>query len=201
MPNNTKREPFRLEERCVYLMMSEPFFAAISRCIEKTAVNSIPTAGVRINPHTQQFELLYNPEFFEPLSDDERLEILRHEYYHLILEHVTGRLPANHKETGKAKLWNFATDLAINSFLKNLPKDFSIPGSKEKASCCIPGEGNFKDYPPLQSAEWYYNKLQQDENFNQEVEEIQITLNGDHSNWNNEGNEEGEGSSASQELK
>ena len=95
--------------------------------------------------------MLYNPSFFEDLTDIERLGVLKHEFYHLIFQHVTGRLPPE----GMSKMWNVATDLAINSFIADeLPE-----------GGCIPGKGPFEDYPLEQSAEWYFSKLQNDDQF------------------------------------
>ena len=37
--------------------------------------------------------MLYNPEYFEKLPDEQREGVIVHEFYHLIFEHVTGRLP------------------------------------------------------------------------------------------------------------
>ena len=63
---------FDLNIHTARLLMDEPFFAAISRRIDKRATYAIPTAGVMVNPDSGQFEMLYNPEFFEKLTDDER---------------------------------------------------------------------------------------------------------------------------------
>jgi predicted metal-dependent peptidase len=73
--------------------MQEPFFAALSRRIDKVPSPQVPTAGVRVNPDTAQFELLYNPEFMGALSDKHKLGVLMHEFYHIVLEHVTSRRP------------------------------------------------------------------------------------------------------------
>ena len=78
-------KPFDLNLHTARLLMREPFFAALSRRIDKTASTSVPTAGVRVNPHTAQFELLYNPEFFEGLDDKQRAGVLVHEFYHLVM--------------------------------------------------------------------------------------------------------------------
>ena len=93
MTDDTKK-PFNLNMHTARLLMREPFFAALSRRIDKIASTAIPTAGVRVNPDSAQFELLYNPEFFEQLDDNHKLGILKHEFYHLIFEHVpTASLP------------------------------------------------------------------------------------------------------------
>ena len=122
--------------------MDEPFFASISRRIDKRASTAIPTAGVMVNPDTAQFEMLYNPAFFADLSDLERTDVLKHEFYHVIFQHVTDRLPAD----VNMKLWNVATDLAINSHLHNLPEGGLIPGEPDTP---------FADLPKGESAEWY----------------------------------------------
>ena len=84
---------FDLKLHAYRLLMDEPFFAALSRKIEKRACNAIPTAGVRVDPETAQFEMIYNPDFFASLTDEEKQGVLIHEFYHLVFEHVTGRLP------------------------------------------------------------------------------------------------------------
>ena len=135
---------FDLNIHTARLLMDEPFFAAVSRRIDKRATYSIPTAGVMVNPTTAQFEMLYNPEFFEGLTDAERRDVLKHEFYHITFLHVTDRMP----EGENIKRWNIATDLAINSHLQNLPE-----------GGLIPGEGPFKDLPKGMSAEWYLANL------------------------------------------
>ena len=82
---------FDLNKHTARLLLSEPFFASISRRIDKTASTAISTAGVRLNKSTGYFEMLYNPEFFEGLPDVQKLGVLKHEFYHLILQHTTTR--------------------------------------------------------------------------------------------------------------
>jgi len=135
---------FDLNIHTARLLMDEPFFAAISRRIDKRATYAIPTAGVMVNPDSGQFEMLYNPGFFEKLTDDERRDVLKHEFYHVVFLHVTNRMPEN----TNLKRWNIAADLAINSHLHNLPE-----------GGLIPGEGLFKDLPRGMSAEWYLANL------------------------------------------
>ena len=136
------KKDFDLNIHTARLLMDEPFFAAISRRIDKSASRAIPTAGVCVNPDTAQFEMVYNPDFFASLTDDQRRDILKHEYYHIVFLHVTGRLPAG----VNMKKWNIATDLAINSHLHNLPEGALIPGQ--------PGTP-FEHLPRAKSAEWY----------------------------------------------
>lgn len=150
--SNDKTTPFDLNAHTYRLLESEPFFASLSRRINKTINKSVPTAGVRITEQGQ-FEMVYNPEFFEKLTQRERSGVLKHEFYHIIFEHVTGRLPPS----GMTKMWNIATDLAINSHLMDeLPEQG-----------CFPSREPFQDYPVGQSAEYYFKMLKEDEQFNQ----------------------------------
>ena len=161
---------FDLNKHTARLLQAEPFFAALSRRIDKKASTAVPTAGVRVaeNGH---FEMVYNPDFFEKLSDQHRAGVLKHEFYHLVFEHVTGRLP----EEGMTKMWNFATDLAINSNLMNeLPE-----------GALIPGQGHFEDMPVGLTAEAYFGLLKKKQEEKEEEGEGQEGEGG-------EGSDEGE---------
>ena len=140
---------FDLKLHAYRLLMDEPFFACLSRKIEKKEDRSIPTAGVLVNPTSGQFEMIYNPEFLDSLPEHEVKGVLKHEFYHLIFEHVTNRKP----EGVAHKAWNIAADLAINSHLQGELPEFA----------CMPGVGPFKDLPLHQSAEWYLKNITQDQ--------------------------------------
>ena len=140
---------FDLKLHAYRLLIEEPFFAALSRKIEKKENYGIPTAGVRVNPESGHFEMAYNPDFFEGLPDNQKAGVLKHEFYHLIFDHVTTRKP----EGVPHQKWNIAADLAINSHLVGeLPEQ-----------CCMPGEGPFAELPLGQSAEWYLANLPEDD--------------------------------------
>jgi predicted metal-dependent peptidase len=152
---------FNLNDHIFRLLQTEPFFAALSRKIEKQASDAVPTAGVRVNPDTGYFEMIYNPSFFEGLDDRQRTGVLVHEFYHLVFEHVTGRLPdelagamqnPTPQQRERFKLWNIAADLAINYHIgqDNLPE-----------KCCIPGGPMFEDVPGGKTAEFYFDLLKQ----------------------------------------
>ena len=160
---NTK--PFNLNMHTARLLMREPFFAGLSRRIDKISTTAIPTAGVRVNPDSAQFELMYNPEFMAQLSDTHKLGVLKHEFYPLIFEHVTNRKPAD----GLKRIDNIAMDLAINCHIANELPGENNPGptiGKEPMKACIPGEGMFKELPSFKSYEWYLEALKkmQEEN-------------------------------------
>ena len=144
---------FDLNMHVTRLLRDEPFFAELSRKMDKRSSKTIPTAGVRVNPDTAQFEMLYNPEFFQGLTDAQRKGVLIHEFYHCVFQHVTERKPDN----VDPKEWNICADLAINDIIgaANLPD-----------GCCIPGVGPFAEYPHKKTGEWYvdFRKKLRDEN-------------------------------------
>lgn len=148
----TNQQPFDLRVQMHRLLMDEPFFAAISRRVNKTSTTSIPTAGVYVDKESLQFNLLYNPNFFADKTDVQIKGVLMHEFYHLIFKHVTSRKPENVPNM----TWNIAADLAINCMIgeENLPPN-----------CCIPEVGRFKDYPAHKTAEFYLEMMKKDEEF------------------------------------
>jgi len=156
---------FDLNNHIVDLLRDEPFFSALSRKMEKVVSKSVPTAGVRFNDDKCRFELMYNPDFMAKMLDQDIKYVkgvLLHEFYHIMLLHVTTRLPA-----GKmTKKWNIATDLAINSELTVFARDADTPtGCSVESSllpvdlACIPTVGPFVDLQPHLSAEEYMTLL------------------------------------------
>jgi predicted metal-dependent peptidase len=154
--SDNNNEKFDLNMHTFRLLQQEPFFASLSRRIHKAPSKHIPTAGVRINPQSAQFEMLYNPDFMAGLTDKEKLGVLMHEFYHIIFEHVTTRLPAE----GMSMKWNVATDLAINSHIMDmLPEGGCIPSKVGTP---------FEKYPVGLSAEAYLKIIEEDEQFKKE---------------------------------
>ena len=170
------KKTFDLNLHTFALLRGEPFFAALSRRITKMATTAIPTAGVKLNEKTAQFEMVYNQEFMASLSDTHIQGVLMHEFYHIIYEHVTGRLPAE----GMNMKWNIATDLAINTHIADKLPDMA----------CVPGRDKFEKYPTGLSAEAYYKMIKEDEQFKQDPQNGEGEGQGgmpdsldDHSGW------------------
>lgn len=66
--------------------------------------------------------LLYNPEFLAKLTDGEAIAVLKHEAMHIFLKHLS------RFETKKnQKRVNIACDMAINQYLRGLPKGAQYP--------------------------------------------------------------------------
>lgn len=192
---------YDINEHSFRLLKDEPFFGILSRTITKIATDAIPTAGVRVNPESQSFEMVYNPKFFEnlgktdaegkPITDPkkvlERREIeargvLKHEYFHLIFEHVTSRLPSE----GLSKLWNIAADLAINSEIyQELPYSACVPGRVYTDPKTGQVNDDFKEFPMGMTAEYYFALLKEKHGDDQ-GEGLPGTLD-DHGQWGGEG--------------
>jgi len=155
--------PFNLDEHIVDLLRDEPFFAALSRRMDKVPSTRIPTAGVCLNEDRCRFELVYNPIFMGSILARDRKfvkGILLHEFYHIVLLHVTTRLP-----DGKmSKKWNIATDLAINSDLSifdhaETPTGWKMVSTILPEEALFPTVGPFAEFPPGLSAEEYLEML------------------------------------------
>jgi len=166
-PTGKKKQlpPFNLDEHIVELLRDEPFFAALSRRMEKVSSRSVPTAGVAFNDDRCRFELYYNPEFMAQMKEQDIKYVkgvLLHEFYHIMLLHVTSRLPS-----GKmTKKWNIATDLAINSELSVFRHNGETSTGYEVESSLLPQDkaliptvGPFADFAPHLSAEEYMTLL------------------------------------------
>lgn len=172
---------FNLDRHLISFLQDNPFFAELSRHIHKSSTKSIPTAAVSFDIKNDEITLWWNPDFFSKLSPKEIRGVLTHEYYHLVFGHLCGR-----KRT-PSKLWNISTDLAINSIIESSSKSGNghrLEGDKFLPDgCLIPGvlpkhpEGRdfsteeiaalplaeiISKLPPMQSSEWYFDKIMED---------------------------------------
>ena len=82
---------FDFKTHLALLLQGEPFLSQFSMRLDKKENNAIRTCGVRLNDKTLKYEFCYNNEFMNSLSPQHAVGVLKHEFYHLILGHVTGR--------------------------------------------------------------------------------------------------------------
>ena len=131
------------------LLMDEPFFAALSRRMDKRPMKAIPTAGVTVTEEGK-LQLVYNPEFMGKLDDNAKKAVLKHEFYHIVFQHVTGNRFMSFRDMApnERKIHNIAMDLSINGHLPNLPE-----------MACMPGRGPFAEMEPFKTAEHYLRAL------------------------------------------
>ena len=159
---------FKLDPHLINLMWSEPFFSKILRKVTKRKTDNIPTAGVLAKDG--QLQMWWNPKFLATLTPAQVKGLLKHECYHLIFEHTTTRRHDPHI------IWNYATDLAINSLIpeEELPEGGLIPGKafseltpeqkekmgEESVARYERVSAKIESFPREMAAEWYFSHLQ-----------------------------------------
>jgi len=168
---------FDFKTHLAILLQGEPFLAQFSLRLDKRESDSIRTCGVRLNDKTMKYEFCYNPDFMNSLSPKYAVGVLKHEFYHLILGHVTGRFNKERQEN--MKVWNIAADLAINSYIDQELPDIAV----------VPGEREFSELPKYQSADWYYDYLTANKDDFEELfsEKGGLDTLDDHSQWGGDG--------------
>ena len=94
------------------LIFKEPFYGLFLIGLNKTFREDIPTAGV--SPNGIGAQLSINPKFFDSLSEDHRVGLIKHELLHISFGHLLMRdLYNDHK------LFNIAADLEINQYIES----------------------------------------------------------------------------------
>lgn len=178
-----KNDNFSLDTHLIALMWAEPFFSSVLRGIEKIKTRKIPTAGVLAKEG--DVKMWWNPDFLASLSSQQIRGLLKHECYHLIFDHTTSRRRDPHV------IWNYATDLAINSLIdeSELPEGGLIPGkhfkvlTEEQMEAMGPKavkrylsvSAKVASFPPKKSSEWYFQKLMEDPEVKEALENSQGT--------------------------
>jgi predicted metal-dependent peptidase len=112
------KRSYQLSEALSRLIHSHPFFAVLLLdllTIKET--DSVPTAA------TDGKNVYINPEFFNPLSLEERVFVLAHEVSHVIFSHCPRMKLYQDRKVGpdlkafSPARWNHATDYIINGWL------------------------------------------------------------------------------------
>ena len=164
---------FRMGDHLVGLMLHEPFFSQILVKLNKSESDAIPTAGVLVKDCVPW--LYWNPKFVAALENLKVRGLLKHECYHLIFNHCTQRKQEPHR------VWNFATDLAINSIISKseLPDGGLYPGDPLDLSRITDPEqlarwkkvsDLIETFPVQQTSEWYFGELMKDPEVKETVE-------------------------------
>jgi predicted metal-dependent peptidase len=180
----------------VSILMQEPFLSTMALSINRCVDNTMPTAyvGVQRDGTELAFVLGYNSDFMRSLTREVQLGVIKHELYHLVFNHITSRGIGDKR---MAKLWNIATDLAINSIIgkDHLPKVCLIPGQRPMdMTTGKPAENKVADYiakaKPMQASDLYFEQLKEvlQEELNKGEAAVEIALGGlgemdDHSGW------------------
>jgi predicted metal-dependent peptidase len=160
---------FKLDPHLIKLMWDEPFFSKVLRPITKVKTSAIPTAGVLAKEG--DIKMWWNPKFVGGLTSKQVKGLLKHECFHLVFEHTTTHRKDPHI------IWNYATDLAINSLIPRdeLPDGGLVPGEafrelteEDKAKMGAEAVGRYErvsakiaSFQPRLSAYQYFSLLQE----------------------------------------
>jgi predicted metal-dependent peptidase len=111
------------------IVAEEPFYGQILMCldIKETSQADMPTAGVYWNKSKGRFGMMYDRELFAWLTKLQQKAIFIHEFLHIAFGHLTIRGGGQDASPQEHKLWNIAMDLAINSWVKDLPHNIIFP--------------------------------------------------------------------------
>jgi predicted metal-dependent peptidase len=160
---------FDIKPHLVAMMLEEPFYGKVLRTVTKIATDRIRTAGVLAKDG--DIKMWYNKAFLAALTGRHTRGVMKHEMLHLIFEHTTTRKYEPHI------IWNYGTDLAINSHLGDELPDFCLmPGRAFKALTeedkVRMGEeaarryqlvsDKVESFPLCMAAEWYFARLMED---------------------------------------
>lgn len=196
-----------MEKAIIELILKEPFYANMTMNMTRQLRTDIPTAGVNV---TENVNLIINPYFWNSLSITEQMGVLKHECLHVLHNHIARfaeidpetynkkehTLKDRIKAIQNARELNIAADLAINEYLPELPKTWSMfdengnivlqpekildqngneidnPNANKPVECnpCIVNDMKVK-YPDMQNEmtmEYYYQFLREEKQKNGE---------------------------------
>ena len=92
------------------LMLKEPYYGFFLIMLNKLWSRRLPTAGVSKNGIN--YQLMINDEFWEGLSENHRLGLLKHELLHIAFGHLTTVFKFSDR-----KMANIAMDMEINQYI------------------------------------------------------------------------------------
>ena len=110
----------KIEKAYKKLLIESPFYGLFLLGLSKVIDESVETACVR--KRGINCELVINPEYWETLDDIQQLNLIQHEIYHIVFQHMF-MIPffKNHE------VLNVAADCEVNSYLQNLDDTWIVP--------------------------------------------------------------------------
>jgi len=171
-----------LKTRCLASAIYEcskthPFMGSVLQCLNISYGHVIETAGIMFNSDAKRWDMIINPFFFcKKLSILQQKAVLLHELSHITHKHPL-RVPFLKISARKRQLMNIGADMAINQYIKDIPKGCpQCPPMEAKQPCpneLCPGRGIFvedfsdKDEKTGKETPWerqrtmehYYEKL------------------------------------------
>jgi len=146
------------------------FFASLLVQMVKEESNITPTMAVTIKDGL--LYLLYNKEFVNSLYKQNKrylIPLVEHELLHIVYDHIT------RADNRDPVIWNLATDMAVNSNVKDIKEVKWTNKDGIVASPVLPDKFGF---PEGKTAEWYYDQLLKN------AKKVKLSFNfDDHSKW------------------
>ena len=162
------------------LSKTHTFLSNVLQCLNIYYTHMIERAGVAYNADNKRWDLMINPHFFcRKINGAQRKAILLHELAHLTNKHPF-RVPFIKMGEHKRQLMNVGADLAINQYIRDLPKgcqqcpprEAQMAGAECQNPLCPGGCCFIEDYHDVdektgkqtpwktqQTMEFYYEKL------------------------------------------
>ena len=110
----------KIEKAYKKLLVENPFYGLFLLGLSKVIDKSVETACVR--KRGINCELVINPEYWETQDDIQQLNLIQHEVYHIVFQHMfMTPFFKNHE------VLNVAADCEVNSYLQNLDNTWIIP--------------------------------------------------------------------------
>lgn len=136
-----------LDKAAKTLLIKDPFYGLFLLNLNRYYGDKCDTACVCRNGINT--ELCVNKEFWDGLSDDEQLGVLKHELGHILFKHITSS-----EYFGNHEHFNVAADCEVNSYIPVLQKD----------PYCYPAHFKLAN---SQGTKFYYEKIPKDNEFEQ----------------------------------
>ena len=110
----------KIEKAYKKLLVENPFYGLFLLGLSKVIDKSVETACVR--KRGINCELVINPEYWETQDDIQQLNLIQHEIYHIVFQHMfMTPFFKNHE------VLNVAADCEVNSYLQNLDDTWIVP--------------------------------------------------------------------------
>jgi predicted metal-dependent peptidase len=156
------------EKAIVFMIKHEPTMAQFALELAKCDSKDVEIAAVAMAKDQVTTQLLLNLDKLKTMDHKTVFYIMIHEFMHILMMHFL------RKSTRESKLWNVATDLAINTIIDStyhhdmgkMQIDFGLH----------PGKAPFDNYPYHRTAEEYYEMIKKDDNI--QITEVQIDMDG-----------------------
>ena len=110
----------KIEKAYKKLLIENPFYGLFLLGLSKVIDKSVETACVR--KRGINCELVINPEYWETQDDMQQLNLIQHEVYHIVFQHMfMTPFFKNHE------VLNVAADCEVNSYLQILDNTWIVP--------------------------------------------------------------------------